>query len=116
MKLTPPRLAAAYMFLRATPPFSRWKLPLASEVEFRVIKQETVLGTHKVCPRQGHHVITISGARVGHTMTLLCTMAHEMIHLYQLEVGTATAAEHNAEFRRLGKVVCRHHGFDPKEF
>jgi hypothetical protein len=44
-------------------------------------------------------------------------MAHEMIHQYQQRERTETAnTEHNAEFLRLAGVVCRHHGWDEKEF
>jgi hypothetical protein len=49
------------------------------------------------------------------TDLLIATMAHEMIHLYQDENGTARG-HHNAQFRRLAKRVCSIHGFDLKNF
>jgi predicted SprT family Zn-dependent metalloprotease len=49
------------------------------------------------------------------TDLLLSTMAHEMIHLYQDETGTARG-HHNPKFRKLAKRVCRIHGFDPESF
>jgi len=113
MKLTPAILRAAYTFLRATPPFHCRDLPHGKDVEFRVSKGRDRMGAHFY---SDHHIITISSARVCHTTTLIVTMAHEMVHLAQAEDGTETKAEHNAAFRRLAKLVCRHHGFDPQEF
>jgi hypothetical protein len=44
-------------------------------------------------------------------------MAHEMIHQHQQRQRTDTPnTEHNAEFMRLARAVCRHHGWDEKEF
>jgi hypothetical protein len=42
-------------------------------------------------------------------------MAHEMIHLYQDETGTARG-HHNPKFLKLAKRVCKIHGFDPESF
>lgn len=116
MKLTPPVLEACYDFLRATLPFRRWGLPPGEEVEFRVLRTQRRMGSHAVCPRRGHHVISMSSGKMSHTSHLVETMAHEMVHAYQSKRGTETRAEHNAEFRRLARIVCRHHGFDPLEF
>lgn len=115
MKLTPDLLEATYDFLRRTSPFRRWSLPEGGTIEFVVGKTREKMGHYVWHPRKGY-VIMISDARVDHTVTLLTTMAHEMIHLYQAKRGTETRAAHNAEFRRLAKIVCRHHGFDPLEF
>lgn len=116
MRLTPALLEAAYEFLRQTPPFRRWGLPQCYDVEFRVSKDRESLGTYQLHARQGHHVLTISGARISHVSTLMSVMAHEMVHLHQVESGSSTRTEHNADFRRLSKIVCRHHGWDPLEF
>jgi predicted SprT family Zn-dependent metalloprotease len=59
--------------------------------------------------------IAISAQKVRTSQMLIATMAHEMIHLYQDESGTARG-HHNAEFRRLAARVCAVHGFDPEEF
>ena len=113
MKLTPNILRASYDFIVITPPFRRWNLPPGGNVEFKVNKASDRMGSYQC---HDDHIITISGARVCHTVTLLVTMAHEMVHLAQVENGTATRTMHNAAFRRMGKAVCRHHGFDPLEF
>ncbi len=117
MKLTVPLLEATYDFISGTPPFRGWGMPpVEVSMVFRVGKTRNIQGQYVWCPRRDAHVITISGARVAHVGTLLAVMAHEMIHLYQNCRRTETDAEHNAEFRRLAKIVCRHHGYDPLEF
>ena len=113
MKLTPIILEAAYGFLRDTPPFYRWGLPPEAEVTFRLGKVKWERGYYQW---DKGHIIGISGVCVGWTDALVRTIAHEMIHLYQCVRKTDTRAEHNAEFRRLAKIVCRYHGFDPLEF
>lgn len=115
LPITPAMLAAAYDFLRSTPPFRRWRLPPADEVQFHVTREPFKFGTHEFDGQE--HIIGISERRVGHTYTLFITMAHEMIHAYQAISKTETkGAEHNAAFRRIARCVCRYHGFDPREF
>ncbi len=116
MKLTPAVLEAAYDFLQATPPFRRWRMPPGVEVTFRVGRRGDELGSYQWDPQAGLHVIGISAKCIGRTESLVMVMAHEMVHLYQRQRGTFTSANHNAEFCRLGKLVCRHHGFDPLLF
>ncbi len=113
MKLTPAILEAAYDFLRATPPFRRWRLPPGEEVTFKVGLRDDERGYYQWA---GSHAIGISAGCIGRTESLVETMAHEMIHLYQYHRGTDTSANHNAEFRRLVELVCRRHGFDPLLF
>ncbi len=115
MILTPDILVGAYEFLRQTPPFKRWKLPHADEVEFAVThqrgQQETgacfVLG-------DGRQRISLSAKAISHTHTLVAVMAHEMVHLYCNMMGVR--AEHGREFRECAEQVCSHHGFDPGAF
>lgn len=112
MRLTPHIVEATYTYLRQTPPFSSWKLPEADEVEFHVTGHHD---RYADCgaSENGAHCIRVSGNRVDHTLTLLPTMAHEMIHLRLEEQGVAHAG-HGPAFRRMWRLVCKHHGFDPK--
>lgn len=112
IRLSPAVLIGAYEFLRATPPFHRWKLPDSDDVEFRVVR-EPLYGFHQ---EGDHHIIGISEKKVGHTDTLIATMAHELIHLHQAMKGTTDKGEHGPEFRKLAAQVCKLHGFDPKSF
>ncbi len=116
LRITPEMLAAAYEFLRASAPFRAWALPEADDVEFHVTAARDRRG-HYCRGDSARHRIAVSAANVGHSETLLRTVAHEMLHLYQNESCSETPnTEHNAEFRRLVRIVCLHHGFDPRAF
>ena len=117
LPLTPQILEAAYEFLRACPPFNRWKLPPGEEVEFSVIRLKDREGDHTTYKRTDDHIIRVSSKRIGHTHSLIVVMAHEMIHAKQSVTKTTTRGSmHNPEFRRLAASVCRTHGFDNKTF
>lgn len=115
MIVTPHGVAAVWDMLRAMPPFSRWNLPPAEEVEFRTPQRSDVLGEWTKW-EGGHHIVTISSKSHGHLLTLIQTVAHEMLHAYQDIKGTSNRAQHNAEFKRLAAQVCRALGFDEKAF
>ena len=118
LRLTPDVLEACYEFWRTLPPFKVWNLPHADEVEFVVSRHPTHSGYHRGRRRDIHsHEIGISEVCVGHIDTLNRAVAHEMIHQYQQRAGTETAnTEHNAEFKRIARHVCRVHGFDARAF
>lgn len=110
MKLSPDILRAAYAFLAETEPFVRWPLPDAEDVVFKVFRAKDRYGDHCVLP-DGRHQVRISERNLSHTCNLLEIMAHEMVH-----VVDNSRADHGASFHHLGRLVCRHHGFDPKRF
>lgn len=112
LRLTPSILVAAYEYLRSTPPFHRWKLPEADDVEFHVIRDATIYGDCDLVDDQ--HIIRISTGRVGRTQSLIESMAHEIVHVYLDRRGVK--AHHGADFRRCAARICRVHGFDPKTF
>lgn len=118
LTLNPEMLDAAYSFLRLTPPFDRWGLPLPGMVKFEVIRSGDYLGWF-ISPNDEHDFwprIQISDRCVGHTDTLLRTMAHEMIHAHQWYTKKDTRSLHNADFRKRAARVCAAHGWDPKLF
>ena len=110
---TPEMLRAAYTYLQTTSPFRRWKLPPADEVEFHVTRNKDKAGE---CESSGGHepVIRISSRLIGRTLSLMETVAHEMVHLHLDRNGVRS--HHGAAFRRCAAQVCRRHGFDPKLF
>lgn len=114
LRLTPTILEASYQFLRSTPPFNRWHLPDGEEVEFHVGRGKTHHGEYEPGETAEHRII-VHETNVGFTSTLLESMAHEMIHV-KLAGTTHAKAEHGAEFRKLARLVCKYHGFDPKRF
>lgn len=115
LPITPERLAGVYDMLRGFPPFSRWKLPPAEEVGFHVSKTNR---WHAAWWIDGEtHNIEVSEKKHGHLRSLVESMAHEMIHVKQRIDKTETSgAEHNAQFRKLAKAVCKGLGFDPGQF
>lgn len=115
LHLTPEILRAAYDYLRVTQPFDSWNLPEGEDVRFKVTRSRRLFG----CYYQdgSEHSIEISARKHGHTLTLLMTMAHEMIHLHQLSTRMHSPKTiHNAAFNKLAAEVCECHGFDPKLF
>ena len=112
MHLTPEIMAAAYEFLRALPPFRRWKLSYGDAVEFHVIRTTDRYGD---CDVDADSVrIRASAAKVSHTDTLVRLMAHEMCHIRAFRQGESS--EHGRLWRVAAAKVCKEHGFDPKEF
>jgi hypothetical protein len=113
-------LEGAYEYLRVSPPFCGWSLPHADQVMFRVLGAKDRFGHFRGRHRKargddGFSEIAISAGLVKSTDLLISTMAHEMIHLYQDETGTARG-HHNPKFRKLAKRVCAIHGFDLESF
>jgi hypothetical protein len=107
-------LRAAYNYLAETDPFRRWNLPEGEEIKFRVgqIKRE-----YGCCHQDGKQFTIVLSAKMhGTTATVMCTMAHEMIHVYQMHHRMKQTSDHDASFQRLAKKVCEYHGFDPKPF
>jgi hypothetical protein len=113
MRLTPATLAACYEFLRTTPPFHRWRLPPSEQIAFRIGRETRVRGWHQF---GGTHRLSVSEATIVHNASLVAAMAHEMIHVYQAANRLETRGQHNADFRRRARAVCRQHGFDPGLF
>lgn len=112
MHPTPTILVAAYQYLQATPPFRKWRLPPADEIIFKVSNALTLHGQLTHYPP----AIALSAKTTRTTEAILSTMAHEMIHLHLHLVGAPTSNLHNAEFHRLARLVCRHHGFPLADF
>ena len=116
LALTPAALAAAYEYLRATPPFRGWKLPHADEVAFHVTRHRDREADHEVVRRRAH-IIRVSVNKIKTTDALMQAMGHELIHAYQDGVArTDTRAIHNAEFKRLARRVCQVHGWKYEGF
>jgi len=116
LTLTPVILAGVYESLRVCPPFSRWGLPPAEDIEFRVMKYRDREGQYTRYVGTDHHIIDVSAARIAHYDSLAIVMAHEMIHLVQAVRRLETRVMHNADFRRRAAQVCNTLGFDPHLF
>lgn len=108
-------LRAAYNFLNETPPFNKWNLPDGDEVLFKVIRDQGRFGWYRFDGSK--HVIALSSTTIGHTDTLLRTMAHEMIHLHEEHAEACTPRiDHSPAFNKWAAQVSSIHGFDAKAF
>jgi hypothetical protein len=118
LPLSQETLAAAYDYLRTTPPFNRWNLPDSEDVKFSVGNAMDCFAHYQWDGTK--HTITASTKAIGHTETLLTAIGHEMVHLHLwangMESKRSGASFHNAAFRKFALQVCKYHGFDPKAF
>lgn len=115
LHLTPDMLEACYELLKTTPPFRGWRLPPPDDIVFKVEGYTNHYAHYEI--KDGQHVISVSTEGAAQLPTLLSTIAHEMIHLYQaIHCKDPADTEHNEEFFRIANNVCRKHGFDPKLF
>ena len=110
--LTKEVLRQAYDLLSVTEPFRRWNMPAHDDIKF-VVSRERSDVTGYYINRNGQHEIGVSERWVRSTITLLATMAHEMIHLHQRRTCMETRLQHNRAWHLLAKRVSQHHGFDP---
>lgn len=115
LRLTPEMLEAAYELLRTTPPFRRWRLPHADEIEFRVTRLANEFAHYLALPGRRHR-IAVAEIAIERIESLALHMAHEMVHLKQQLERSSTRNQHNARFVELSRQVCRHHGFEFKRF
>lgn len=109
----PEHLELAYELLRATKPFSGWRLPEADEVEFHVVRMKDQADCHW---NGNWHVIRIADNRHASLAPLLVTMAHEMLHMYLDRTYPKDRAAHGWRFKRYADRICRHHTFDRGQF
>ena len=118
LHLTPDCLENAYEYLRATLPFRRMNLPHADNLMFKVMGARDRFGHFRgrIKSMPDLNEIGVSIRVVNSTDLLMATMAHEMIHLFQHEKGSASKRSHNAEFERIATRVFRIHGFDRESF
>lgn len=114
LPLTPETLRHCYEFLNTTPPFKSWNLPDGEDVTFKVVRHPGLRGWYRKEPVG--HSIGISSRCIGHTLSLMAVMAHEMIHLHEEHANACGRGQHSAAFKRWAEQVCRYHGFDPKLF
>lgn len=114
LHLSPEMLECAYELLRATRPFSGWRLPPADEVEFHIQRTRRQFADCEVV--NGIPIIRVSATKHAQLGTLLATMAHEMIHLYEFNTLPTKEVRHGASFNKHADRVCKIHGFDRGSF
>lgn len=116
LHLTPMMLEASYELLRTTPPFNKWKLPEADDVEFHVHRVPGCYGDLRINHASKTYIIRMSFKHLRDVTHMLATMAHEMCHMRQHLLEPNRPVAHGPKFKRLAAQVCRHHGFDAATF
>lgn len=116
LRLTHEAVEGAYNFLRACYPFCRWNLPEADDLAFKVTRHNDRFA-HFEYNTGAFPNVAVSERHVKTLDDLLAAMGHELIHIHQWKRGTGSKrGQHNKEFRRLAKLVCKELGFDIKTF
>ena len=92
--------------------FGYFRISESEELGFHVVRDAGLSADFGV--EHGVPFIRVSETNNGLAITLLGTLAHEMIHLRQHL--TSDREHHGPRFRRIAAKVCAVHGFDPKTF
>jgi hypothetical protein len=113
--LTPDILAGLYDVLRLTRPFKAWKLPPSDEVGF-VVSAEENHGEWWFDDKKQQHHVKVSAKRHHTLHSATTTLAHEMVHMHEKQIGARNDVHHGWTFKKFAKSVCKHHGFDLGQF
>jgi len=105
-------LHAAYEFLCTLPPFSKWNLPEADDVNFIVGRDPTLQGQWWFDKKKNRHNLLIVGRNVRSLPGLFSVLAHEMVHLYTRETNMHKGGEHGRAFVKLAKHISDLYGMD----
>lgn len=114
LHLTPAMLESAYELLRQTPPFRRWKLPHPDDLEFRATPLVDNDQGELRKKSDGSYCITVNPNRHKTLWATIMTLAHEMAHIRQEQLGRRD--HHGASFQKLADQICAHHVFDRGQF
>lgn len=118
LPITKEMCAAAYEYSRVCPPFNRLKLPPALLVTFHVTKSVRHFAQYWWDGTRDN--IEVSSRAIAYTPLLLEKIQHEMIHLWlrqtKQESKRGKSTTHNVAFRRMARIVCKYHGWDPRGF
>lgn len=115
--VTPARLRAIYTMLLAMPPFDKWGLPEPTAIRFSVLRGADC--AEYSTDWKDRPEISVNMDLHIWLDQVVESVAHEMVHLRQdaLErLPERHERQHNAEFRKLARVVCQSLGFDVQRF
>jgi len=103
-------LKVMYKMFCNLPPFDKYTLPHASQIEWLIVNDPDMYGQYQPEP----HAITISTARCGHLDTIQRTLVHEMVHMILYLQGKRYEL-HNKNFFNFTNKIATLYGWDPKE-
>jgi len=109
--MTPKVLRGVYFMLKQIPPISRWQLPNASSIRFRITRSENDYA--EVEPKT--RTMWVSRRKHAHLASVEKTVAHEMIHLARYLRGHKRWDEHDKTFLKMSEAVSNALGWDPKD-
>lgn len=112
MRITPADLENCYRFLVTLKPFNDWQLPDPIKIDFIVNRSEQVQGEYDTDP----HTIKVSSYFCTTWNDVIETVAHEMVHLACEKAGHYKHADHDPQFRRLARKVCKTFGWPMEGF
>lgn len=90
-------------------------MPDADDLEFRITRHADRY-SHFEYNCGAFPNLSVSERHVKTLPELIAAMGHEAIHIYQWKNGTGSRAEHNTEFKRISKQICKTYGFDLDKF
>jgi hypothetical protein len=102
---------AIYSMLRKLPPFNKWNLPLASQIQFIVEEDEECMGEFDVKPLR----IKVSTATQEHFENVVRTLCHELVHMKLYLDGKANYHHHDKTFKKHTEQIANVFGYDKKE-
>lgn len=112
MKISIKNCRDTYFYLSTLRPFIDFKLPNVVNIEFKVNKSKTLIGSYENYP----HTICVSSVLCETYKDVLETIAHEMIHLHLEIGGKENHCEHDEHFNLIAKQVCDVFGWDLSKF
>ena len=92
------------------PPFDKIKMPSASRVTFKVIKNKDIYG----CFDEVDMAIEISANSCGHFTTIFSVLLHEMVHLALYIKKDPKFHLHEDSFLKFKAVYSEVYSLDPK--
>jgi len=108
--ITDQSIKDTYSMLRRLPPFNQWNLPPAYKIKFKVIPDFKFMGEMHMKP----YKMLIGTKHQEHFVTLVTTVAHEMIHLALYLEGVPSYNVHGRKFKEKAHQVGALYGFDRK--
>lgn len=115
--VTVTRIRALYDAFCSLPPFHRWSMPPGRDVRFKLCSDLGHIAVYNT--EKGKHVIEVNPHLVHTFSEFAMAILHEMAHLRQEVVGKRPGSldeQHNREFYRLKRLICRDLGLDPERF
>ncbi len=112
MKITSDDLSKIYDLLVVLPPFKSLNLPCSATVAFEVNRSRMMQGEYDGDP----HTIKVSSFFCETWNDVIETVAHEMVHLVCERSGHHNHPDHDKQFRKLAREVCKQFGWKVESF